>query len=233
MDQVTRPRFLHLPLPAPDVLAAYAAAGDPWETDLLVEHAAARGLVPLDWIERVAMRPGVPDAPTVDRQALRLCLGHVERIATAERLVRDACAAAGQEERYGGVISLKNLFSLNFHGDQSLDSARLVPSKIMSEHQINDGEEGWEWPEESQQLAASWSATVDRGGSPHVHLLAMAAIQGPEWMRAVYKLGLAPICSRAWFRGENRLIWCVAIPEGPGYVWPWLETRVVAATAST
>ena len=230
---MTTARFLHLP-PDPDaiaVIATYDLRRDPRyrpdEWRAAVEALVTRGLAPPEWIDYV-------ESGTIRPWALPIAIRNPRAVTAAERLLRDAITRAASEaqardaeeswaseriaellDAYGGVTTYDDAQPRLVGLHDGYDAARRVPAARFGYA------DGWDWDDPTlrgKRISPAWDEGQRLYSWPAA--LGYSALAGPEWVRAIYALGLGVAHLRC---PDERSRWLLIVRDGEGWEWPTLE----------
>ncbi len=226
-------RFLYLPHD-PDVtavLATYDLRDDPRyrpdEWRAAVEALVTRELAPPEWIDHV-------ESWTIRPFAMPVAIRNPRAIMAAERLLRDALTQVASEAQardaeeswvserivgllnaYGGVTTYDAARARLVDLHDGYDAARRVPAARFGYA------DGWDWDSSTlrgRRISPAWDERERLFSWPAA--LGYSALAGPEWVRAIYALGLGVAHLRC---PDDRNRWHLIVRDGEGWKWPTLE----------
>lgn len=190
----------------------------------LIESLYARNLIPESWL-RYAEETDDPTVEKLDRQRGVIAASVAPRaVLAAEQIMLDELRRQGDESRYGGLITFADA---------------LVNTRDMAEAfailPVNDGVSSRYFGFSEYRLSPIWIASIkaDLLGKPldvmtasALKYCAMNAVIGPEWVRAIYRMGLAVagLCVGEYPKSQ-RFQWFVCIRDGLGFEPPWPTAR--------
>jgi hypothetical protein len=184
----------------------------------LIESLYARNLIPESWL-RYAEETDDPTVEKLDRQRGVIAASVAPRtVLAAEQIMLDELRRQGDESRYGGLITFTDAL---MNARNQADAFAILPVS---------GSSRCSWFAE-YRLSPIWIASIkaDLLGNPldvitsnALKYCAMNAVLGPEWVQAIYRMGLAVAGLMVGERRKDqRFRWFVCVRDGLGFDPPW------------